>query len=180
MWVWSFAGRNDTITSARGQSQPVEIASLATSTRTCVSSWTRCGSIQSTSQLPNFCDGVVAEHVAHGVAAQLRDTRRRSCRARRPMSSGSGVFGVWSTSSGWTTSRRPCVLAYVCQRSVDCRSFAAARRTSTDVEVAGLGRDVEHDGVLDQAGLLDLEAVDRDRRQRAAVAWSRPRRPSPP
>ena len=55
MWVWSFAGRNDTSTSARGQSQPVEIASLATRTRTCGASCTRCGSIQSTSHAPNFC-----------------------------------------------------------------------------------------------------------------------------
>src|SRR4029450_8283050 len=55
MWAWSLAGRNDTSTSARGQSQPVEMASLATRTRTCDSSCTRCGSIQSTSHAPNFC-----------------------------------------------------------------------------------------------------------------------------
>ncbi len=45
MWVLSVAGRNDTITSARGQSHPVEMASLATSTRHHVASWTRSGSM---------------------------------------------------------------------------------------------------------------------------------------
>jgi hypothetical protein len=43
--VWSLADRNETMTSARGQSQPVEIASLAMSTRTCSDS----ASIRSTS-----------------------------------------------------------------------------------------------------------------------------------
>ena len=38
MCVLSFAGRNDTITSALGQSQPVLIASLAIRTRTQVDS----------------------------------------------------------------------------------------------------------------------------------------------
>ena len=43
MWVSSAAGRNDTSTSARGQSQPVEIASLANNTRMCVRSCTVSG-----------------------------------------------------------------------------------------------------------------------------------------
>ena len=48
MYVWSFAGRKETITSARGQSQPVLIASLAMRTRTHVSFCTRCGSMYGT------------------------------------------------------------------------------------------------------------------------------------
>ena len=43
--VLSLAARKETITSARGQSQPVLMASLAISTRTQVDSCTRCGSI---------------------------------------------------------------------------------------------------------------------------------------
>ena len=45
MWVRSLAGRIETSTSARGQSQPVEIADFASSTRTCLASCTRCGSM---------------------------------------------------------------------------------------------------------------------------------------
>ena len=43
--VLSLAARKETITSARGQSQPVLMASLAISTRTQVDSCTRCGSM---------------------------------------------------------------------------------------------------------------------------------------
>ncbi len=55
MCVLSFAGRNETSTSARGQSHPVEIASFAMRMRTCVLSSTSCGSIHGTSHAPNFC-----------------------------------------------------------------------------------------------------------------------------
>ena len=52
MWVRSTARRNDTITSARGQSQPVLMASLAMSTRTQVASCTRSGEMYGTVYLP--------------------------------------------------------------------------------------------------------------------------------
>src|ERR1019366_6576785 len=47
MWVASLAGRSEYRTSARGQSQPVEIASLASTTRMSVSVWMDSGYTQS-------------------------------------------------------------------------------------------------------------------------------------
>src|SRR5260370_5996772 len=46
MWVASLAGRSEYRTSARGQSQPVEIASLASTTRISVSVWMDSGGTQ--------------------------------------------------------------------------------------------------------------------------------------
>ena len=131
MWVWSLAGRNDTITSARGQSQPVEIASLATSTRTCSASWTRWGSIQSTSHAPNVC--VEWSPKTWRTASESRSgNSAKISSSARPSWSGSGVFGAWSTSSGCTISGEPCVVGVLLpSASLDSRSLRAARRTST-------------------------------------------------
>ena len=86
-----------------------------------------------------------------------------------PTSSGSGVFGVCSTSSGWTVSVSPCergVLGPPLGRVLQLASGAAHE---DGVEVAGLVGDVEDEGVLDQPGLLHADRVDDDGRQGAPV-----------
>ena len=63
--IGSLAGRNDTNTSARGQSQPVEIASLANNTRmwvrSCTVSGPTCGTVNPPSSIgacsPNTVSG---------------------------------------------------------------------------------------------------------------------------
>ena len=169
MWVWSFAGRNDTSTSARGQSQPVEIASLATSTRTCVVVLRPAAARSSrppTRRTSAWC-GRRARAAPTSRAA--RDTRRRSSSSATPISSGSGVFGAWSTSSGCTTSRQPLRRGVLCPPLGRVLQLPRGAAHEDGVEVAGLVRDVEDDGVLDQPGLLHADRVDDDGRQRAPV-----------
>ena len=169
MWVWSFAGRNDTSTSARGQSQPVEIASFATSTRTSVVvlDALRLDPVD----LPaaeRLCR-VLAEHVPHATRGRGPGSRRRSSSSARPTSSGSGVFGICSTSSGSTRPRRLLRLSRTSATArVDRRSFSR-RGARAPCRSCRPRPGCRERPCPSQAGLLHADGVDADGWQRAPV-----------
>ena len=71
MWVSSLAGRKDTSTSARGQSQPVEIASLREQHADVGTALHRLGRDMQDREPSDLDRGVIAEHVRHRVRFDL-------------------------------------------------------------------------------------------------------------